>query len=288
MYCYRLFWFVVLIFNSGLSDYHSGTIQASEPEANVLRQTEKLSITSDTTFVLHGDTVHVLYPSVRIKGQILVLPGWNYASEKCCTESSFCRKALEQGYVLLMPEMGKSIYAAAVYPETRKDWSRFPQLKWLCDTLLPFIQTKAGLFRPGQDNLVFGISTGGRGVALLLEHSGKLFKAGASLSGDFDQTRSPQDNLMRGFYGPFSQFKSRWEGEDNALMNASKVQVPIYLGHSLKDNIVPSEQTRLFYLAIRKSDDKIAHVLHLSPDNGHNYTYWDSETDAVLQFFKQF
>jgi dienelactone hydrolase len=248
-------------------------------------QPKLYSIKRDTSFVLNADTVHVRFPSIPVNGQILILPGWNYTAGKCCIESSFCKKALQQGYVLLMPEMGKSIYASGRYPETRKDWIRYPQLKWLTDTLLPYMQRQTGLFAPGQANFVFGISTGGRGVALLVEHSGTLFQAGASLSGDFDQTKTPDDNLMRGVYGSYSDFKPRWEGEDNALRNASKVKVPLYLGHGLEDKVIPCEQTKLFYAELKKTEGNTVHVLHLCPSQGHNYTYWDSETDAVLKFF---
>jgi dienelactone hydrolase len=246
------------------------------------------AITRDTTFVLNTDTVDILFPPGEIKGQILILPGWNYSRKKCCNESSFCKKALEKGYVLILPEMGKSIYASTVYPETRKDWIKYPELKWVTDTLILYLQNQAGIFKPTQHNYIFGISTGGRGVALIVEHVGKLFKAGAALSGDYDQTQLPNDNLMKGFYGSYTDFKQRWEGEDNALLNASKVAVPLYLGHGLDDKIVPVEQTHLFYKELKRVNEKLSHVLHLAEQHGHNYAYWDSETGAVLDFFEKY
>jgi hypothetical protein len=248
---------------------------------------ESANIKSDTTFVLKGDTVSILFPTTPVRGQILVLPGWNFSRNKCCKESSFCKKALEKGYVLVLPEMGKSIYASAVYAETRKDWFGYPQLKWVTDTLIQFLQMQAGLFKPGQSNYIFGISTGGRGVALIAEHAAKLFKAGASLSGDYDQRLQPSDNLMKGFYGDYTSFKSRWEGEDNALLNASKVLIPVYLGHGLDDKIVSVKQTELFYKELKKINPQLQHQLHLAKAQGHNYAYWDSETDAVLNFFEE-
>lgn len=244
-------------------------------------------VSKDTTFVLSGDTVDVLFPLGKVKGQILVLPGWNYSRKKCCNESSFCNKALKMGYVLVCPEMGKSIYASEVYPETRKDWIKYPQMKWLNDTLIYCLQQQLGLFKPGQRNFIFGISTGGRGVALIVEHTRNLFTAGAALSGDYDQRQLPDDNLMNGFYGTYSDFKTRWEGEDNALLNAANVSIPLYLGHGQNDKVVPVEQTRLFYDELKRVNKKIRHILHIVQQHGHNYSYWDSETDAVLKFFDE-
>ncbi|MBI2269686.1 MAG: prolyl oligopeptidase family serine peptidase [Bacteroidetes bacterium] len=221
--------------------------------ANTLvSEKEHYAITTDTTIVLNGDTVDLLFPAGSIKGQILVLPGWNYSRKKCCKESSFCQAALQKGYVLVLPEMGKSLYASVIYPETKKEWAGFPQLKWVTDTLMFYLRQQAGLFKEGRSNYIFGISTGGRGVALIVEYTGILFKAAAALSGDYDQTKLPADNLIKGFYGNYADFKMRWEGEDNALLNASKVLVPLYLGHGLADKVVSVNQTVMFYNELKR------------------------------------
>lgn len=268
--------------NNGAKDTLSAILADTLVSTN-----EHYAITSDTTIVLNGDTVDLLFPTGSIKGQILVLPGWNYSRKKCCKESSFCQAALQRGYVLVLPEMGKSLYASAVYHETRKEWAGFPQLKWVTDTLMFYLRQQAGLFKEGQSNYIFGISTGGRGVALIVEHTDMLFKAAAALSGDYDQTKLPTDNLVTAYYGNYTDFKTRWEGEDNPLLNASKVLVPFYLGHGLTDNVVPVEQTRMFYNELKRVNTNLSHVLMLKEQYGHNYEYWDSETDAVLDFFEK-
>lgn len=286
-----IFIFSILFFLvscASISNNDANTIASDILTDSASSKKEHFAIFRDTTVVLNGDSVDILFPSKEVKGQILVLPGWNFSRKKCCKESSFCRKALQKGYILVLPEMGKSIYASAIYPETRKDWIRFPELKWVTDTLITYLQQQAGLFKQGQSNYVFGISTGGRGVALIVEHTGNLFKAGAALSGDYDQTRLPNDNLMKGFYGNYSDFKTRWEGEDNALLNTSKVLVPLYLGHGLDDKVVPVEQTRLFYNELKRVNGKLPHAFKLTEKQGHNYAYWDSETDAVLEFFEKY
>jgi len=239
----------------------------------------------DTTLVLNGDSVDLLFPRIHPVGEILVLPGWNFSRKKCCASSSFCSTALSKGYILILPEMGKSVYASRLYPETRKDWIRYPELPWVLDTLFGTLQKKFGLLKPGQNNYIFGISTGGRGVALIMENSLTLFKAGAALSGDYDQTLFPGDNLMKGVYGEFGSFRSRWEGADNPARNAVKITVPLYLGHGENDKIVPCGQSKLFFEALNSTKNPEKFKLHLSEKHGHDYAYWDSETSAVLDFF---
>ena len=238
----------------------------------------------DTLVVIKNDTIEIMFPSGEVRGQIMVLPGWNFSRKTNCNESSFCTKALNKGYILILPEMRKSIYASRTYPETRKDWLKYPTLTWVIDTLIPMFQLKLQLLQPNGNNYLFGISTGGRGVALIAEATKKIFKAGAALSGDYDQTLQPSDNLMRMYYGNYTDFPERWTGSDNPLHNCNKINIPLYLGHGLEDNVVPSNQTLQFYNAL-KASSKLPHQLNLMKKKGHNYQYWDAETDAVLNFF---
>jgi len=114
-----------------------------------------------------------------------------------------------------------------------------------------------------------------------------LFKAGASLSGDFNQTIDYKDNLMIGWYGSFSIYKERWE-LDNPYFKASKVMIPLYLAHGAKDKTVGSYQTQKFYEQLKKVNPKLNHVLHIKENAEHDYVFWNSETDAVLKFFGKY
>ncbi len=238
----------------------------------------------DTTFLIGHTAIDIQYPLIKPKGTILLLPGWNFSRKKTCEQSTFCQKAKEAGFILVEPEMEKSIYASAVYPESRKDWIVFPQLHFITDTLIRVLQQQFNLLKPGQNNFVFGISTGARGGALLLEHTNNLFLAGALLSGDYDQLLDINDNLMKGYYGPAEQFKQRWEGEDNPSRNVEKIKAAVYLGHGKKDAVVPFFQSQNFYQLLVKQKIKVQFA---QPEGeGHNYAFWGSQTEAVLAFFK--
>ncbi|MEW6470342.1 MAG: prolyl oligopeptidase family serine peptidase [Bacteroidota bacterium] len=246
-------------------------------------QRQKLS---DTTFLANGRMVSILASKKEHKGTILCLPGWSYSRLDVCEKSAFCEKALAQGYHLVLPEMEKSIYASQPYPETRKDWLGFPQLPFITDTLIPHLQRELGLLLYGQNNFLYGISTGGRGVALIAVHTDTLFRAGAALSGDFNQLLDSSDNLMKGWYGEYKKFPERWK-TDNPSMTPGKIMIPLFFAHGMADKVVPDKQTTAFEKLLRqtKASTTPDHVAIIKPDAGHDYEFWDSQTQAVLKFF---
>jgi S-formylglutathione hydrolase FrmB len=238
---------------------------------------------NDTTIILNQTKVDILFPKGMVRGTILLLPGWNFSRKKTCEQSDFCTQAKNAGFILICPEMGKSLYASTAYPESRKDWIGFPQLRFITDTLEPYIQHTFGVLKPGQKNFIYGISTGSRGGALILEHADSLYTAAALLSGDYNQLLDTQDNLMKGYYGDVKQFKSRWEGADNPSFHVDKIKAAIYLGHGKKDAVVPFAQSQSFYQLLVKN--KITVQFSSPEEAGHNYNFWSTQTDTILKFF---
>ncbi len=249
-----------------------------------VRTTDK-QVLSDTTVVISGIPVDIRMPRTW-KADMLVLPGWNYERTRWCNYSSLCHKAQEEGYRLILPEMGKSIYASSYFTETRKDWLKFPTLTWVCDTMIPFLQKNYGVLKKENRNYVVGLSTGARGVVLVSNRS-QIFSGAGALSGDYDQTTMRTDNLCRGIYGEYDKFKERWEKIDNPTQQIPQMQTPIYLGHGRADKIVPFEQTQNFYNNIKKLRPDLKVIFHPSDTCGHNFYYWNSEVDAMLNFFQQ-
>jgi len=222
--------------------------------------------------------------SVSFKGDLLILPGWNFERTRWCSESSLCKEAHRAGYRLIMPEMGKSIYATYYFPQTRKDWLRYPTLTWLLDTMIPFLQQQVGVFLTS-DNFMIGLSTGARGVALIACRTNTFFKAAAALSGDYDQTLIPEDNLIKGVYGSFSLYSERWKTIDNPVAECAQIKIPIYIGHGKLDKVVPYTQSELLYKRLLSLKNGKKYILH-TPEMGHDFLYWDSEVNPILDFFE--
>ncbi|MDG1332941.1 MAG: prolyl oligopeptidase family serine peptidase [Crocinitomicaceae bacterium] len=248
-------------------------------------------IQSDTTvnYTFNGRPMEVIikFPSdTAFKGTIVALPGWNYDNNEWCDKTELCEKALAKGYALILPEMGKSIYCDSIFPETRKDWLKYPTRSWIKETMIPNIQNDFQLLVDSQDNFVMGLSTGARGAVLLAMDLPEIFSACGALSGDFDQTRYTKDNLYNGYYGPYLEFTDRWTTQDNAVTSIAKLTVPVYLAHGDKDAIVPIEYSNQLFIALQESGNE-ASILNVNPTAGHDYDFWNSEVDAVLDFFKK-
>ncbi|MCC7302705.1 MAG: prolyl oligopeptidase family serine peptidase [Bacteroidia bacterium] len=248
------------------------------PEPQVIRFRSQ-----DTTILVGGIEVDILYPNTTARGTILCLPGWDFSRKDLCIRGNVCTIARDSGYILILPEMGKSVYQSRVYPETRSEWRKFPGILWLTDTLIPHMQKEFMILLPGENNFVYGISTGGRGVLQIATHTTGIFRAGCALSGDFDQTRMPGDNLMKGYYGDYKLFRERWEGEDNPMRNVRKVDFPVFLCHGKMDKVVSFEQSKLMFDALH-DNQKIGGI---SPNDtgGHNYGYWNYESKFVFNMF---
>jgi len=216
---------------------------------------------------------------------LLVLPGWNFKRTSWIENTNLVNFADRYGYALLLPEMGKTLYESSYYSQTTMKWNRVPGGKFIKERFIPAIQKRHNLLKKGQHNTMLGLSTGGRGVALIALENPGLFVAGASLSGDFSQENTPKDRLMTSIYGSFDRFPQRWLGKDNPQARANEWVMPLYLAHGTADNIVPESQSRLFYnTLVKKHDGNILVEYYPVNGAGHNYQFWGGQLPAVFQF----
>ena len=139
---------------------------------------------------------------------------------------------------------------------------------------------------PNQNNYIIGLSTGARGVALLCLDCKGLFKKAVAFSGDYDQSKMKKDGLCNGYYGKFDLFEDRWTGEDNIVNRVDEFNTPIYLAHGKCDSIVPFNQTKEFYKALKKHKPSLHVELNINDTAGHNYGFWNSEIDNALKFIE--
>ena len=272
--------FLVLQGCSGQSAKDSAAILPAKPKAKPVYKA------LDTTVKIGGYEVRIQTPADSIKGDLLLLPGWDFSNRKWCDSSDVCRTALAKGFRVVAPQMSRSIYAKKYFTETRADMAKHPTITWL-DSTLGLLGKQFGCFKAGK-NYVLGLSTGGRGVALICEAKPGFFHAAAALSGDFDQSKMPADNLSILVYGPYARFSNRWQTVDNPVHFADSMKTPIYLGHGLKDRVVPPSQTQQFAEVLKKKKPELPVILHLDTNAGHTFRYWRSELPAVWQFFEKY
>jgi len=223
-----------------------------------------------------------------LRRTLLVLPGWNYPRTSWVENSPLVEYANKYGYALILPEMLKTLYESSYYPETELKWHSIPGGKFIKEQFIPAMQTRHHLLIPGDNNFLLGLSTGGRGVALIALENPDLFVAGASLSGDFSQENTPSDRLMTLVYGSFADFPSRWQGRDNPQARVAEWKMPLYLAHGTDDDIVPESQSCLFYQALKNQlDNQVLIEYHPISGAGHNYQFWGEQLPTVFEFFEK-
>ena len=225
-------------------------------------------------------------PGKTIRGNILLLPGWKHSRLRWLNETNIKEHADNNGFRLICPEMNITVYESKYFPETTLKWADTPGLQWIHDFLIPAMRTK-GIFLTSQNNFILGLSTGARGAALVTLDNPSLFSAAAAFSGDFDQTKMPEDKLMTAVYGSFKQFPDRWLLIDNPVQMARKWNTPLYLAHGTKDEVVPISQSRLFYATLSKLHLLLDITINM-PEEAHNYLFWGSQSKIAMQFFNEY
>ena len=220
----------------------------------------------------------------KVVADVLVLNGWSFPRDDWQKKTRILKSGKEKGFRLIFPEMGKTNYESDYFSETKLKWSTTPGGKWVREILIPSFQQNGILIKGGK-NFVMGLSTGGRGAAILGYTKPDIFSAAASISGDFDQATMPKDRLMTGSYGSYEENKERWETVDNVHRNAKDWKIPIYLGHGQADKISPFIQTKNFYLKLKELHPNLKMIFNDPKDAEHDYKYWDSEVDPIFQFF---
>ena len=293
---YSLFFVLLVFLNFSCLTDDTSSYKISEDRIQQLEEKDRLTLVDsvsklvDTVFRIQckDSKIEVFYRTSQKHtslGTILLLPGWNFPSDDWCTKMKFCNRATEAGYNLIMPQMGKSMYAMDYYKETRQDFLKYPTRRWMNDTMLPFFQEKFGMLLEGQNNYVCGISTGGRGAMLLALDHPKIFKKGISMSGDFDPLSMKNDHLLNLYYGSYEKFKARWENNDNAFLRLHELTIPYLILHGEADRVVPPSQSSRFYEEARKRN-MINVKCKMVKNAGHNYKFWTSQEQEVLNFIE--
>ena len=245
----------------------------------------------DTSIVLNynGLDVPVELKAARtdeIKGTVLLLHGWNLPHTEWCEKTALCEYLVDSGYHVVMPNFGKTTYHWDVFPETREDYKQWPTRRWMMSTngFLSVIMDRYDVFFTDQNNIAVGLSTGGRGAAFFALEQPMVFNGCVALSADFDQTKISDEPINNGYYGSYAEFPDRWEGMDNIYNSAEDWSCDIYLGHGVADKMCPVSQSQEF--AKRLKEIGKVRVVESYPDHGHNYDYWDSETEAIIEFIQ--
>jgi S-formylglutathione hydrolase FrmB len=213
----------------------------------------------------------------------LLLHGWNQAAADWDTRTTVETHAERLGWVLVAPDMGKSVYATQVYPDVAKAPPDEPGMPRM-ETLLGWAEGTLGLSADPAKRAVIGVSTGGRGAALLGERG--AFGQVIALSGTYDlaslKPGTGEYKIHAVVFGERQAFAARWRNEDargGAPRLGGAAEAPFvswWLGHGGADPYVPVGQTRGYAARLQKAGVPDAQVkLFLEDRAQHDWATWD-------------
>ena len=248
---------------------------------------EEVRLFSDTVLFVGNlnDSVEVIvdFPDSIIKGTVILLQGWGFSNTNWCDSSDLCSQLLTEGFVVVQPDMKKSIYAWQRYPQTRKDWYEMPTRQWFIDTLIPTLES-IQLLIPEENNSLIGLSTGARGALLVGIDTQGLFDHVVCLSGDYDQKEFPNDNLYKGYFGTIKEHPECYQGLENPIDQLSLLKSKLLIAHGGLDKVVSVEHSRRLVDALKEA--KVDYEYVEIPDAKHDYAFWGGETQRIIKFIK--
>jgi dienelactone hydrolase len=216
-------------------------------------------------------SVSVYTPARATGAWVLLLHGWNQHARDWGERTRVAGLAETAGWTLVAPDLGKSVYESRVYPGMGSTVAGLP---WTRDVLVPWTVSALGLPDDPARRAVVGVSTGGRGAALLGE-TGR-FAAVAAFSGTFDLAAlapgTGEYRIHAAVFGERAANAARWKAED--LTGRPPAATRWWLAHGGKDPYVPQAQTRT--QAARLAASGVPVVTWLDADAGHDWPVWDA------------
>ncbi|MCB9731960.1 MAG: prolyl oligopeptidase family serine peptidase [Deltaproteobacteria bacterium] len=218
---------------------------------------------------------------------VIALHGWGHSPELYRDEGDLGRWADRYGLVVAVPAMGKTVYEAALYPESRKTWAKAPGAPFVAEVVLPWLRRSYAVAQDRAHTAVIGYSTGGRGALVLAERWPGDFAFAGSLSGTFDLDRlAPKTGEYRihaAVFGPRDEHAARWADEDvdTPAHLAALADVAIYAAHGAADRSVPPDQLD----ALRAALDGRPHgavTFALVPGAGHAWGFWTGQNEGLF------
>ncbi|MFZ5442439.1 MAG: alpha/beta hydrolase [Myxococcota bacterium] len=228
--------------------------------------------------------LHVYVPAGTAKQfpLVIALPGWNHTPELWRSKSDLGALADRYGFVLAVPQLGKSIYETRFYPESKSSWTVAPGARWVGEVVLPWLRAHYPVASERAHTAIIGYSTGGRG-ALLVAEAYPEFAFVGSLSGTFDLLRlDPKDGEYRihaALYGERDAFPERWK-LDNCVEPARLEQLGdtrVYAAHGADDRVVKPDQLAALQGALPAGE------FVLVPRAGHDWAFWNAQWPVVFE-----
>jgi len=239
--------------------------------------------------------VQIFFPSGYRRGAnlrtLIVLHGYAQNLRDWEKNTPIETYANQHDFILVCPDMGRSMYESRFYPETTSAWNRVPGSLFIGKILLQYIRQTFNIAYERERTGIFGLSTGGRGALLVAALYNRDFGATAGLSGDYDPQSMTEDRLLTGVYGKYEENKERWKNDDNIMKLSPDLKgMPVFLSHGGKDSVVPRGQSVILAMKLKQLQRKYGGyeiIYSEKKHHSHNWRYWRSILPELMDFFNQ-
>ena len=113
---------------------------------------------------------------------LVALHGWRGRGDDWERNSPLGYYANKHGYVVVAPHMGTTVYERSYFPEThpKYKWAAIPGGRWIGEVVVPYMRRNYNVSKTRMGTAIMGLSTGGRGAALLPAYYPRMFGAFAA------------------------------------------------------------------------------------------------------------
>jgi len=218
---------------------------------------------------------------------VIALHGWDHSAAMFADKGELGALADRHGFVVAIPDTGRTIFETRLYPQTRGKWTKAPGARWVGEIILPHLRQHFHVAADKQRTGVIGYSTGGRGATLLPALYPEFAYVG-SVSGTYDlmalDPKTGEYRIHQIIYGARDKYPERWE-RDNTMAPehlARLAGLHLYVGHGDKDKAVPVEQLRLFEKALT-GVALASSAFVITAGGGHDWALWNAHWPAMFE-----
>jgi S-formylglutathione hydrolase FrmB len=224
---------------------------------------------------------------------VVALHGWGHTPAHYRRDGNLAANADRAQAIVVVPNLGKSVYEEAFYPKVPRRWGPVPGLPFVGRTLLEWCRRELPVRPERRWTAIVGYSTGGRGAVAVAEAYPEFDFVGAT-SGTYDLFGLPpasgEYRIHAAALGPREPPGTpggRWVRNDVAVdaHAAALGPVALYLAHGDADPAVPFDQLARMSAYLRRHGLSYSGCIGVKA--GHDFRFWNASMTGMFARWRE-